>query len=149
VRCPKCQQSETSVIDSRDVEHNSIRRRRECEPCRYRFTTYEKIEPVRFTVIKKDGRAEPYDRSKIIRGITIATEKRGVGDEILEEIADKIEQKIIASGKNEVPSTKIGDLVIKELRLLDEVAYLRFTSVYKSFKNRRSFARELAKLEDS
>jgi len=149
MHCPKCQKDNTSVVDSRDVDYNSIRRRRECESCGYRFTTYEKIEPIRFTVIKKDDRVEPYDRAKMIRGMAIATEKRGVGAEVLEEIADRIEQKIIASGKTEAPSTKIGNLVIKELRLLDEVAYLRFTSVYKGFKSRRSFARELAKLEDS
>jgi len=146
VECPKCRQNSTAVIDSRDVEHNSVRRRRECEACNYRFTTYEKAEPVKFTVAKKDGQVEPYQRQKMIRGMRIAIEKRGIGDEVLEEVADRIEQKIIAQNLENVPSTKIGDLVIKELRSLDEIAYLRFTSVYKEFKTRRSFEKELAKL---
>ncbi len=148
MECPKCRHHNTAVIDSRDVEHNSVRRRRECETCRYRFTTYEKAEPVKFMVAKKDGKVEPYQRQKMIRGMRIAIEKRGIGDEILEEVADRIEQKIISQNQDSVPTTKIGDLVVKELRQLDEIAYLRFTSVYKEFKTRRSFEKELAKLND-
>lgn len=148
MECPKCRHHSTAVIDSRDVEHNSVRRRRECEICRYRFTTYEKAEPVKFLVAKKDGRTEPYQRQKMIRGMRIAIEKRGIGDEVLEEVADRIEQKLIAQNQDSVPTTKIGDLVIKELRQLDEIAYLRFTSVYKEFKTRRSFEKELAKLNN-
>lgn len=145
--CPKCHKDDIAVIDSRDVDGESIRRRRQCSKCGYRFTTYEKVEPVRFTVQKKSGNVEPYDRVKVLRGLQIATEKRDISKERLEEIVDAIEQKLIRTGKSVIPSRKIGDLVISQLRNLDEVAYLRFASVYKEFCSKKSFAKELEKLE--
>jgi transcriptional repressor NrdR len=124
-----------------------VRRRRQCEKCGYRFTTYERIDPVKFTVIKSTGKHQPYDREKLIRGMAIATEKRDVSPETLDEIADRIEQKLLRSGKPEVTSRQIGNCVIAELRELDEIAYLRFTSVYRDFKTKKAFTKEIEKLE--
>jgi len=115
--------------------------------CHHRFTTYENLEPVKFSVAKKNGTTEPYDRSKIIRGMKLATEKLNISNEKLEQIADRIEQKLLQLNKSVIPSTKIGDLVVLELRKLDAVAYLRFKSVYKGFKDCRSFAKEAIKLQ--
>lgn len=144
--CPKCHKAELTVIDSRDVDNDSVRRRRECDNCGFRFTTYEKIEPIKITVLKKDGSLEPYDRNKVIKGMRIATEKRDISTDTLEEVTDKIEQKLIETGESVIPSKIIGDLVIAELKELDEVAYLRFASVYKEFRSPKSFKRELEKL---
>lgn len=143
--CPKCKQ-ETYVIDSRDIEPNVIRRRRECEDCNHRFTTYERIEPVNITIIKRDGSHEPYERDKITRGILLAIQKRTIPEQEIEEIVDRVEAKLSEIGEDAIPSRKIGELVIKELRELDEVAYLRFASVYKAFKSAKSFEKELARL---
>lgn len=146
LECPKCHKSEIIVIDSRDVDENTIRRRRECSKCNYRFTTYEKVEPVRFTVQKKDGSVEPYDRTKMIKGMSLATEKRNIGSEKLDEVADRIEHKLVRTGKSVIPSRRIGDAVICELKELDDVAYLRFASVYKEFRSGKSFEKEIKKL---
>lgn len=143
--CPKCK-NETYVIDSRDIESAVIRRRRECDQCEHRFTTYERIEPINITVIKRDGSHEPYDRDKIKRGILLAIQKRTIPEQDIDEIVDRVEAKLSEIGENEILSRKIGELVIKELRQLDEVAYLRFASVYKAFKSAKSFEKELAKL---
>lgn len=144
--CPKCKQ-ETFVIDSRDIETTVIRRRRECEDCNHRFTTYERIEPINITVVKRDGSHELYDRDKIKRGILLAIQKRTIPEQEIEEIIDRVETKLSQIGEDEILSRKIGELVIRELRELDEVAYLRFASVYKAFKSAKSFEKELEKLK--
>lgn len=147
--CPKCQNTETAVIDTRECYSDCVRRRRECKKCKYRFTTYERIEPVKFTVIKSDGRRQPYERDKLIRGMAKAAEKREISNETLDEIAYRVEQKLLRTGKTEITSHKIGQCVINELRELDEIAYLRFSSVYKNFKTKKAFAKEIEKLDIS
>jgi len=147
LNCPRCQNTETSVIDTRECDYDCVRRRRQCEKCRYRFTTYERIDPIKLTVIKNNGKHQPYEREKLIRGMTIATEKRNVGKDTLDEIADRIEQKLLRTGKNEITSRQIGSCVISELRDLDEIAYLRFTSVYRDFKTKKAFTKEIEKLD--
>lgn len=144
--CPHCRKEDSQVIDSRDVDESTIRRRRACPKCRYRFTTYEKIEPLKLTVIKRDDRLEPYRREKLERGIRIACQKR-IPDEQIDNLIDVIEQELIITGTDEIPSRKIGDLVISKLKEIDEIAYLRFTSVYKGFKSLKSFEKELKKLK--
>lgn len=146
MNCPKCKKENTSVIDSRDVDDKTVRRRRECLNCKYRFTTHEKVEPIKINVIKKSGETEPFEREKIIRGITIASGKR-LSEEKVDNIVDEIEQKIIASKEPEISSKKIGNMVISRLKKIDEIAYLRFTSVYKKFENLGSFEQELIKLK--
>jgi len=146
VLCPKCHKDNIAVIDSRDTDDESIRRRRQCVKCRYRFTTYERIEPIKFMVTKKDGSSEPYDRSKVIRGISLATEKRGISPRTIERLVDSIEQQLIQAGESTITSRNIGDLVIKHLKKLDEVSYIRFASVYKVFRTPKAFANELKKL---
>jgi transcriptional repressor NrdR len=145
MQCPKCHKETTSVIDSRDVDLRVIRRRRECDSCGFRFTTYERIEPT-LTVLKRDGSFEPYNRQKIANGIRLACHRCSITDETVEQTVDRIEAKLMEEGPAPVPSKKIGQLVIKELKQLDEVAYLRFISVFKEFKNAQSFSKELAKL---
>ena len=147
MNCPRCHNSDIEVIDTRDCDSDCVRRRRECVKCHYRFTTYERIEPIKLSVQKRSGGVEPYNREKVIRGMKIATEKRDIDVAELEEIADRIEQKLIETGKPMVPSRKIGNLVIKELKELDEVSYLRFASVYKGFCSGKSFEKELEKLK--
>ncbi len=142
--CPKCKSEETQVIDSRDTDPRSIRRRRECEKCHYRFTTYEKIEQS-LLVGKRNGHTEPFEREKIIRGIEIAANGRLTAEEA-DRIADEIERKLLEGGERTTSSVKIGSLVIRRLKKIDEIAYLRFTSVYKDFKNIESFEEELIKL---
>ncbi|HOE74582.1 MAG TPA: transcriptional regulator NrdR [bacterium] len=144
--CPKCHKDNIAVIDSRDTDDESIRRRRQCVKCRYRFTTYERIEPIKFMVTKKDGSSEPYDRNKVIRGISLATEKRGISPRTIERLVDSIEQQLIQAGEGTITSRNIGDLVIKHLKKLDEVSYIRFASVYKVFRTPKAFANELKKL---
>lgn len=144
--CPKCKNIETSVVDSRDAEEGKvIRRRRECDKCRFRFTTYETPEKANFIVIKKDGSRERYERSKVERGIWTACEKRQVTQEKVSKILDKIEEDLSNMGK-EVPSSAIGEAVMKALKKLDEVAYIRFASVYRQFKDLETFKKELQKL---
>ncbi len=144
--CPRCQNDNTEVIDSRDVDDGSIRRRRQCCKCKYRFTTYENIEPVKLNVLKRDGNVEAYSRVKLLKGMYKATEKRGISADKIEDVADRVEQKLIERDENIVPSKIIGQLVIKELKKLDEVAYIRFASVYKNFNNCNSFIKEAEKL---
>lgn len=146
--CPKCKHSETRVIDSRDAsEGRSIRRRRECEKCSQRFTTFEKPETANFLVIKKDGSREAYDREKVERGIWRACEKRPVTEDQISGILDKLEEVWSARGK-EVPGEIIGRDVMHSLKEIDEVSYIRFASVYRQFKDVESFKRELQKLLD-
>ncbi len=140
MRCPFCNRDNTEVVDSREVmDGESIRRRRECKACGKRFTTYEKVDLAEITVIKKDGTREPFDRTKILGGIMIAGQKRSISREKMESIVDKVEAKLRASGKKEVSSRKIGDMVVKELFNTDPVAYIRFASVYNNFDSPEEF----------
>ena len=136
MRCPFCAHPDDKVVDSRTIKEGElIRRRRECLSCTKRFTTYERIEEVPLMVAKKDGRREPFDRSKIVIGILKACEKRPVGIEQIEDMVDRIEKSINSSMEKEVSSEAIGLMVMDELRHLDEVAYVRFASVYRQFKD--------------
>lgn len=144
--CPKCHRETTSVIDSRDIEARAIRRRRQCDRCGFRFTTYERFEMTGFSVLKRNGTVEPYHRQKLIRGAKLACHRCPVDQEQFDQMADRIEAKLIEEGTFPMPTKRIGQLVIKELRKLDEVAYLRFISVFKEFKTLKSFSSELEKL---
>ncbi|MBI2463827.1 transcriptional repressor NrdR [Candidatus Peregrinibacteria bacterium] len=144
--CPKCKNLETRVIDSRDADENrAIRRRRECEKCQYRFTTFEHIEAVSFIVIKKDGSRESYQREKLENGIWKACEKRPVSQEQIHTLIDEIEENLSHNGK-ERESRELGELVMEKLKKIDEVAYIRFASVYRHFTDLESFKTELNKL---
>jgi transcriptional repressor NrdR len=144
MRCPYCSSLENKVVDSRmGKEGESIRRRRECLKCEGRFTTYERVEEVLPLVIKKDGRREPFDRLKILNGLKKACEKRPVGVEAIETTVADIEKSLQDKGLKEIPSTVIGEEVMDHLHLLDEVAYVRFASVYRSFKDINEFMTEL------
>lgn len=148
MKCPKCKHEETKVVDSRDTnESAAVRRRRECEKCDFRFTTFEQIETANFLVIKKDGSRQSYSRDKILRGIWKACEKRPVTEGQISKMLDFLESKWIGEGK-EVESKIIGEDVMDALKKLDEVAYIRFASVYRHFKDLESFKKELAKLLD-
>ncbi|NLW03331.1 MAG: transcriptional repressor NrdR [Clostridiaceae bacterium] len=147
MKCPYCSCQEDKVIDSRPTDEGAtIRRRRECLNCRKRFTTYEKVEHLPIMVIKKDGSREPYDRDKVRKGILRATEKRSVSADEIERMLDSIESHIYNSLEREVTSEFIGELVMEKLRDLDEVAYVRFASVYRQFKDINTFMNELKKL---
>ena len=136
MKCPFCVNLEDKVIDSRtSKEGDAIRRRRECLKCGKRFTSYERVEDVVPMVVKKDGRREPFDRPKILRGLEKACEKRPVSVELLEGIVDSIEKKLINLGVKEIQSTWVGEEVMSSLRELDKVAYVRFASVYRQFKD--------------
>jgi len=140
MHCPYCGSNKTHVIDSRFVaSDNSIRRRRVCDACKRRFTTYERVYTMQITVIKKNGNREPFDRNKVLNGIMKACEKRPISRERMEEIAEKIERKLISQNKKEVTSRKIGEMVMSELYKLDPVAYIRFASVYNNFDSPDQF----------
>lgn len=144
VRCPFCAQSGSRVVDTRMIqERNAIRRRRECSVCKRRFTTYERPEEYPLMVVKKDGRREMYDRNKIIGGMIKALEKRPVSGQQVEQMVDEIERRIYATGQREVSSQFIGELVMDALLKTDEVAYVRFASVYRQFKDINRFLEEL------
>jgi transcriptional repressor NrdR len=145
--CPTCRKSETRVVDSRDDE-NVVRRRREClDPrCKHRFTTYERMEAPRLFVVKKDGRREQFNREKILAGLRRACEKRPVSESQMEAVAADLERDLFARGESEVPSTTIGEKLMEALRNLDKVAYIRFASVYRQFRDVESFQEELATL---
>jgi transcriptional repressor NrdR len=134
MRCPYCQEGDSRVIDSREVG-SSIRRRRECVQCGQRFTTYERLTPVSLLVVKRDGRREPFDREKLNRGIYAACAKRPIPDETIEALVGRLETDLFALGKAEVESKVIGKMVMDQLRGLDDVAYVRFASVYRRFKD--------------
>jgi len=147
VKCPFCGSIEDKVIDSRtSKEGDAIRRRRECLKCGKRFTSYEHVENVLPMVIKKDGRRESFDRSKILSGLKKACEKRAIGIETLEAITDSIEKKLIGLGVKEIQSTWIGEEVMAALKELDKVAYVRFASVYRQFKDINEFMNEVKPL---
>lgn len=147
MHCIKCGCEESKVVDSRSIEEgNSIRRRRECLNCKYRFTTYEKLEYTPIIVVKKNGLRQQFDRDKVISGILRACEKRPVSLENIEKIVDEIEMELHNSLEKEVEASKIGEMVIERLKDLDEIAYVRFASVYRQFKDINEFKRELNKL---
>lgn len=148
MKCTKCAHEETKVIESRDVsEGSSVRRRRECLSCGQRFTTYERLEMPYLAVRKKDGSTELFDRTKILGGLTKACEKRPVSMVQLEELAGEIERAAYARGEQEITTEVIGELIMDGLMKLDDVAYVRFASVYRSFADLGSFEKELAKLK--
>ena len=147
MKCPFCTDVENKVIDSRLSNQGAvIRRRRECLQCGRRFTTYERVEEILPLVVKKDGRREGYDRVKVVAGLQHACQKRPVSSEQIEEICDHIERRLQEMGEKEVPTSVIGEAVMKELSTLDEVAYVRFASVYRSFKDLGEFMTELKDL---
>lgn len=149
MKCPFCDYYETKVVDSRPTEEgHSIRRRRECVKCNQRFTTYEKIEHIPIVVIKKDGTRQEYNRDKILNGLIRACEKRPVSMMQMEAIADEVEKNLQNSLKREISSTMIGELVMNQLKELDEIAYVRFASVYRQFKDLNTFLDELKKMLD-
>ncbi len=144
MRCPFCNAKEDKVVDSRTTKDGkAIRRRRECLECGKRFTTYEHIEDIALMVVKKDGRREPFDSRKIKAGILKACEKRPIGMEQVDRLIDEVEHTLMGSMDREVSSEKVGALVMKKLRNLDEVAYVRFASVYKQFRDVNEFMEEL------
>lgn len=146
MRCPYCNQDNTKVVDSRPVEDtNSIRRRRMCDICGKRFTTYEKVETIPLSVIKKDQTREQYDRSKLQAGVLRACYKRPIPIEKIEEMIDSVEGAIFNMEEREIASTKIGEIVMEHLKDLDAVAYVRFASVYREFKDVSTFMDELKK----
>jgi len=146
MNCPYCNHIETKVTDSRDTGNYSIRRRRECLKCNKRFTTYEHIEMSPIYVIKKNGQKEKFERTKIKKGIEKALEKRPISVEQIEEMLDKIEEKIRRCGKEEIESKIIGEYVMDVLKETDHVAYIRFASVYRSFTDVTSFEKEVKEL---
>lgn len=147
MKCPFCHETENRVIDSRlSKDSNMIRRRRECESCNRRFTTYERVEEMMPLVIKKDGRREAYGRVKIINGLKRACEKRPVSINTIEAITDRIERALQERGEKEIPSSVIGESLMRELHDTDPVAYVRFASVYRSFKDIGEFMAELEEL---
>jgi transcriptional repressor NrdR len=147
MKCPFCGMEDTKVIDSRPADDNaSIRRRRQCEKCGKRFTTYEKVETLPLMVIKKDNSREPYDRSKIEAGVLRACHKRPVSAEQINQLVDEVETEVFAREAKEIPTTVIGELVMDKLKDLEEVAYVRFASVYREFKDVNTFLQELEKL---
>lgn len=145
--CPYCASDHLKVVDKRPSDDKSFRRRRECEKCQKRFTTYERIELIPLTVIKRDGRRESFDRNKIRIGIMKACEKRPINQERIEKIVDELENELRNMDTIEIKSRVIGDMVMEKLKALDEVAYIRFASVYKKFKDIESFERELKELK--
>lgn len=147
MKCPFCGEDNTRVIDSRPADDNaSIRRRRECDECGRRFTTYEKVETIPLIVIKKDKNRESYDRSKIESGVLKSCHKRPVSVDQIEKCVDRIETKVFNLEEREVESTVIGEIVMDELIRLDQVAYVRFASVYREFKDVNTFMNEIKKL---
>lgn len=150
MRCPFCKDPENKVIDSRESHEGSvIRRRRECLSCKRRFTTYERVEELTPLIVKKDGRREAFDRDKLIAGLMKACEKRPVSVDELESLVSQVEKQLQDSGEKEVPASVVGEAVMKGLQGLDEVAYVRFASVYRSFKDVGEFLNELRELVDT
>jgi transcriptional repressor NrdR len=149
MRCPFCKGADSKVLDSREsMEGAVIRRRRECLECRKRFTTYERVEELAPLVVKKDGRREPFEREKLLAGLQKAVEKRPVSMDQLEALVAEVEVRLQERGEKEVPSSAIGEEVMRKLRALDQVAYVRFASVYRSFRDIEEFMDELKGLLD-
>ena len=147
MKCPFCDDVEDKVVDSRMAKEGEvIRRRRECLSCKRRYTTYERVEETLPAVVKKDGRREPFDRDKIVSGLKKACEKRPISTATIETVADRIEKRIQDMGETEIVSTAVGEEVMKELSQLDQVAYVRFASVYREFKDIDQFMDEIKAL---
>jgi transcriptional repressor NrdR len=147
MKCPKCDADQDKVIDSRPWKDGAVvRRRRECLSCNYRFTTYEEIEREDLRVIKRDGRYEPFDRRKIVMGLIKACEKRPVSPELIDKTADKLVEDLEQKYGREIPTTAIGEKIMDALKKLDEVAYVRFASVYRQFRDARDFVSEVKSL---
>jgi len=147
MKCPYCHYEDTRVLDSRESnDQDTIRRRRECQKCEKRFTTYERLETSNIIVVKKDSRREQFDRQKLKNGILRACQKRPVSAEKIDRVLDDIEAKIISSGESEISTRMIGELLMKHLKKWDKVAYIRFASVYREFTDLASFEDELRKL---
>lgn len=146
MKCPFCGKDNTKVIDSRPTDDSSIRRRRQCDACGKRFTTYEKVESMPLIVVKKDNNREPYDREKLVAGIVRSCHKRPVSLTQINAMVDEIETQIFNMGEKEIPTTTIGRIVMEKLKDLDEVAYVRFASVYREFKDVNTFMDEIQKI---
>lgn len=148
MRCNQCQATDTKVIESREVaEGESIRRRRECIQCQNRFTTYERIEKPQLIVVKNDGTRQMYSREKLLAGLYRACEKTAVTSVQIEKLVNDVERALYANGDSEIPSRKVGEEIIERLAEIDEVAYVRFASVYRRFKDLASFEKELSKMK--
>jgi len=144
MRCPQCGERDTRVVDSRDLDDSAtIRRRRECNGCTTRFTTYERIEAARLVVIKRDGARQEFDRDRLVTGLRKALTRRPVSDGAAEAAADQIEAELRAAGITEVPSSRVGALAMEQLRGIDQIAYIRFASVYQSFEDLEDLKREV------
>ena len=149
MKCPFCGEDDTRVIDSRPADENmSIRRRRQCDKCQKRFTTYEKVEAIPLVVIKKDQTREPYDRTKIDKGVFRSCHKRPISVPQMNHLVDQVEAKVFSKEEREIPSSYIGELVMRYLEELDAVAYVRFASIYREFKDVDTFMEELKKILD-
>ena len=149
MQCPRCQNNGSRVVDSRPADDGrAIRRRRECEACSFRFTTFERTEQTPLLVVKKNGTREEFNREKILRGLIRSCEKRPVAMDQVERMVDEVENKIRSLGENEVSTTLIGDYIMERLAEVDEVAYIRFASVYREFKDMDFFLKELQKLKN-
>ena len=147
MKCPYCSSQNTSVIDSRPVEDNAIRRRRQCDDCKKRFTTYERVESLELVVRKKDGTLEPYDKNKIRQGIVYSCVKRPISKDSIEKLLSEIEEDIMnIASRTEIESQKIGEIVLEKLKNLDKVAYIRFASVYRDFREVSNFKEEVANI---
>ncbi len=150
MKCPYCQCEEDKVVDSRSSrEGKAIRRRRECLSCAQRFTTYEYVETIPLSIVKNDGRREPFDRQKILSGLYTACKKRPISAETIEQIVDQIENHLHGMAESEISSKQIGELAMKALYPVDEVAYIRFASVYRKFKEIREFLSEISVMKQS
>ena len=149
MKCPFCGEDDTRVIDSRPADENmSIRRRRQCDKCQKRFTTYEKVEAIPLVVIKKDQTREPYDRTKIEKGVFRSCHKRPISVPQMNHLVDQVEAEVFSKEEREIPSSYIGELVMRYLEELDAVAYVRFASIYREFKDVDTFMEELKKILD-
>jgi transcriptional repressor NrdR len=147
MRCPHCGERDTRVVDSRDLDDSAtIRRRRECNGCTTRFTTYERIEAARLVLVKRDGTRQEWDRDKLVSGLRKALTRRPVADDAAEVAADAIEAELRAAGVSEIPSSRVGALAMERLRGIDQIAYIRFASVYQSFEDLADLKREVDSL---
>jgi transcriptional repressor NrdR len=147
MQCPNCKHPESKVVDSRTVsEGNVVRRRRVCSNCNFRFTTFERVERILPMIIKKDGRREPFDKLKVLEGMKKACQKRPIPMEEIDKAAEIIEEEIMSRGEKEIPSSFVGEWVMNHLKKLDDVAYVRFASVYRSFRDIDEFMQELSNI---
>ena len=147
MRCPYCGHTDDKVIDSRPSKDlRSVRRRRECDKCSKRFTTYEYVEEIQLHITKRDGKVEPYDRAKLARGLRLSAAKRPVSMDDIDQLVDEVEKKLHAKAAKEVSSREIGEYVMKGLKALDEIAYIRYASVYRRFEDAGDFTEEVKRL---